>query len=245
MIANRDNAPKFKNQDRVNFSSTVTGAFEQTYQDMALTHDAFIPCTAAYDSVTKRHTLTPTQAGIVLPETFTVRFKAAASFTAGDKVYIGGKEYTPAYTDGAEPVKTGYWATGAEVTFSCATDKAYVGNGFGSQLEEKADKTAVLYNMDLESGYVASGPCVYTKCSNGLVVVNLVVKGTFTGAYTIVSTVPSGFRPSNNLYVPTTSDHAGGYKAAQAVINSVGEIKISAVSGPGEYSAQFAYFAFN
>lgn len=134
-MSKRDNTPKWGNDSRLNFMQGMTDAFGQTYADMALAEDAFIPCTATYDTVIKRHTLTPTQVGLVLPEVFIVRFAAAAAYSEGDKVYIGGVDYSPAYTDGDNAVTAGTWQTGAVVGLACskAAKKAFVGMGFGLQ----------------------------------------------------------------------------------------------------------------
>lgn len=125
---------------------------EQTNTELDAVHsqldgNAFIPCAASYDAVTKRHTLIPTQEGLTLPEVFTVRFTTAAAFGLGDKVYIGGKEYTPAYTDSTDAVATGAWAAGATVGVTCAAGKAFVGAGFIEHFEQKTTQLTADINL--------------------------------------------------------------------------------------------------
>lgn len=117
----------------------VTNANSQKLDAFAGTVGEQLPrtCTTTYTPATRRHTLTPSQGGLALPDVFAVRFVAAAGFAAGDTLYLDGVEYTPAYTDSAKAVEAGRWRAGAvvEVTLDKVGKRAYV----GESLEGKAD----------------------------------------------------------------------------------------------------------
>lgn len=140
-FTNRLGLPIYTGTDTVDPLNEVNAGNRAADTKAALATDAPIPCTAAYDTATKRHTLTPIQTGITMPDIFTARFLATTAFTAGDKVYIGGAEYVTSYTDGDTAVETGAWIVGAVVSLDCkkAGLKAYVGAGFGTQLSHKAN----------------------------------------------------------------------------------------------------------